>query len=100
MWKTLKLVLLGSAMSIVGIAIVGIAFAAPASTATRDPYKWCAVWSGEEGGAPGCSYLTYEQCRAALHGTTDFCKPSPWYTGPADDETVPRARKRHRQKSS
>ena len=57
-----------------------------------DPYKWCAVYSGEMGGATNCGFVTIEQCRATVHGIGGFCDPNPFYTGPAE-RPAKRARK-------
>lgn len=36
--------------------------------ATADPYKWCAVYGGEDGGGTNCGFVTIEQCRATISG--------------------------------
>jgi hypothetical protein len=59
------------------------------SSATADPYKWCAAY-GTPGGT-NCGFLTIEQCRATLSGNGGFCEPNQFYTGP---ETAPASRKR------
>jgi hypothetical protein len=63
------------------------------SSATADPYPWCAAY-GTPGGT-NCGFLTIEQCRATLSGNGGFCEPNQFYTGP---ETASRVwkQKRHR----
>ncbi|MBI5909918.1 MAG: DUF3551 domain-containing protein [Betaproteobacteria bacterium] len=59
---------------------------------SADPYKWCAVYGGDAGGATNCGFTTIEQCRATVHGMGGFCEPNPNYTGPAE-QPAKRARK-------
>jgi hypothetical protein len=44
-----------------------------------DPYPWCAVYSGDAGGASNCGFLTIEQCRATVSGIGGFCEPNQFY---------------------
>jgi len=44
-----------------------------------DPYPWCAVYSGDAGGASNCGFLTIEQCRATVSGMGGFCAPNQFY---------------------
>ena len=60
------------------------------SSATADPYKWCAAY-GTPGGT-NFGFLTIEQCRATLSGNGGFCEPNQFYTGPETTrETLPKA---------
>jgi hypothetical protein len=45
----------------------------------HDPYRWCAVYSGDAGGASNCGFLTIEQCRANVSGIGGFCAPNQFY---------------------
>jgi hypothetical protein len=36
-------------------------------------YPWCAVYSGNMGGARNCGFSTYEQCMAAVSGNGGYC---------------------------
>jgi hypothetical protein len=45
----------------------------------HDPYRWCAVYSGDAGGASNCGFLTIEQCRATVSGIGGFCEPNQFY---------------------
>jgi Protein of unknown function (DUF3551) len=45
----------------------------------HDPYRWCAVYSGDAGGASNCGFLTIEQCRADVSGIGGFCEPNQFY---------------------
>ena len=58
-----------------------------------DPYPWCAVYSGEAGGASNCGFLTIEQCRATVSGIGGFCAPNQFYN---PRQPAARARKRQR----
>jgi len=60
--------------------------------ASADPYKWCAVYGGEDGGGTNCGFVTIEQCRATVSGMGGFCAPNQFYTGPRN-EPAKRARK-------
>src|SRR5215471_2313064 len=56
----------------------------PAS-AYADPYKWCANYTGDDGGSGNnCGFVTLEQCRAAAAGMGGFCDPNPFYTPPTE----------------
>ena len=39
-----------------------------------DPYPWCAVYSGDAGGASNCGFLTIDQCRATVSGIGGFVR--------------------------
>lgn len=67
-----------------------------ASPSAADPYKWCAVYSGEDGGGTNCGFVTIEQCRATVSGIGGSCEPNQFYTGPAE-RPAKRARKRSRK---
>jgi hypothetical protein len=51
------------------------------SSASADPYKWCAVYS-MYGGGTNCGFVTIEQCRATISGIGGSCEPNQFYTGP------------------
>jgi len=59
------------------------------SSATADPYPWCANY-GTPGGT-NCGFVTIEQCRATISGMGGFCEPNQFYTGL---ENLPAGRKR------
>jgi hypothetical protein len=44
-----------------------------------DPYPWCAVYSGDAGGASNCGFLTIDQCRATVSGIGGSCEPNQFY---------------------
>jgi hypothetical protein len=56
-----------------------------------DPYPWCAVYSGDAGGASNCGFLTIEQCRATVSGIGGSCEPNQFYNPRG---TAARAQKR------
>lgn len=74
-------------------AVLAVMLLCSAGPAKADPYKWCAVYGGEDGGGTNCGFITLEQCRNTVSGTGGFCAPNQFYTGP-DDTPVQRARKR------
>lgn len=49
--------------------------------ASADPYRWCATYSGDRGGAENCYFVTIEQCRAAVSGVGGFCRVNGFYDG-------------------
>lgn len=36
-------------------------------------YPWCAIYSGNMGGARNCGFSTYQQCMAAVSGNGGYC---------------------------
>lgn len=70
------------------------AFAEPAAA---DPYKWCAVYGGTEGGGSNCYFTTLEQCRATVSGAGGFCQPNGFYDGRpvTTPGSAPASRRRH-----
>jgi len=55
------------------------------ATGQADPYKWCAHYSGDDGGGgTNCGFVTIEQCRATISGIGGYCELNPFYTGPAE----------------
>ena len=81
--------------AILGLAVAA-GFAVPffATPASADPYRWCALYGGAQGGgATNCGFVTIEQCRATLSGMGGYCVENQFYTGPG--RTVRYKRKRH-----
>jgi hypothetical protein len=76
------------------LAIGCVVAALGVSSAHADPYRWCAVYSGDAGGASNCGFVTLEQCRATVSGIGGFCEPNQFYTGPepTDRRAVKRVR--------
>jgi hypothetical protein len=76
---------------VIGLAVVGfvISLSSITSSATADPYPWCANY-GTPGGT-NCGFVTIEQCRVTISGMGGFCEPNQFYTGP---ENSPAGRKR------
>ena len=70
-------------------AAFSISLSFVASSATADPYKWCAAY-GTPGGT-NCGFVTIEQCRATISGMGGFCEPNQFYTGP---EFIPAGRRK------
>ena len=63
-----------------------------ASSASADPYKWCALYSmGRGGGAQNCYFVTLEQCRAAVSGVfgTLMCVQRSKFASPSGAEIRP-----------
>ncbi len=61
------------------VPAVLVSAAAHAYDLPYDPYPWCAVYSGDAGGASNCGFLTIEQCRATVSGIGGFCEPNQFY---------------------
>ena len=59
------------------LLIVGL----PVDPARADPYRWCAEYGGSDDGGTSCSFITLEQCRAAVSGVGGFCSPNQFYDG-------------------
>ena len=71
------------------------AFALLAPTASHaDPYKWCAQYSGKDGGGRNCGFVTWEQCMATVSGIGGYCERNSFYSGP---ETPVRRHKKVRR---
>ena len=78
--------------------LVSLTVAAAASTASADPYRWCAEYGGGEMGSGGtnCYFMTIEQCRAAIAGMGGFCSPNQFYDGRpvvTPEDAAPRMRR-------
>jgi hypothetical protein len=66
-------------LTLVLAALAGVA--AFSGSASADPYKWCAQYSGRDGGT-NCYFVTYAQCRATISGDNGgFCRRNTFYTG-------------------
>jgi Protein of unknown function (DUF3551) len=58
-----------------------------------DPYRWCAVYGGRDGGGTNCGFITLEQCRVTISGMGGFCEPNQFYDGKPYDQVLPVRRK-------
>jgi len=82
--------------SLLALALV-TGVAAFAGTASADPYKYCAVYSGgRDGGGTNCGFITLAQCRATISGVGGACAFNPFYDGVSFDGDRP-ARRLHRR---
>ena len=79
------------ALAALSLAAVLAASPARAYDLPYDPYPWCAVYSGDAGGASNCGFLTIEQCRATVSGIGGSCEPNQFYN---PGRAATRARKR------
>jgi hypothetical protein len=52
---------------------------------------WCIVVTGKDNGYESCSYVTFDQCRAAATGL-GFCVPGPGATMPHEGQPTSRRR--------
>jgi Protein of unknown function (DUF3551) len=53
-----------------------------AETATADPYRWCAQYSGGgHGGGTNCYFITLRQCQETVFGVGGYCVPNNFYDG-------------------
>jgi len=71
--------LVTSALAVVSVSATLIASPAGAYDMPYDPYPWCAVYSGDAGGASNCGFLTIDQCRATVSGIGGSCEPNQFY---------------------
>ena len=62
---------------------------------SADPYKWCAVYSGDMGGASNCGFVTIEQCRATVSGIGGSCEPNLFYPGPVSGASKNKRKRQH-----
>ncbi len=60
----------------------------PAAAATE--YPWCAQYTGGNGGARNCGFVSYEQCMMTARGAGAFCERNSFYS----DATSQRSHKR------
>ena len=87
----MRIVLATFTLLIVGSAV---------DTARADPYRWCAEYGGSADGGSSCSFITLEQCQAAISGVGGFCAPNQFYDGRpvvTPEDAPPRARSRIRR---
>ena len=73
-------------MRIVLAALFALIAGSAVNAAQADPYRWCSIYMGEDGGSSNCYFVTLEQCRANVSGVGGFCQPSPFYTRRGDDQ--------------
>jgi hypothetical protein len=59
------------------------------------PIAWCAEESGQR--SRTCSFYTFEQCLAFVHGAGGYCVPNPYlaYAPPPDGRAPPKRARRH-----
>jgi hypothetical protein len=62
------------------IALAAMAAAASMSPAGAEEYPWCAYYTGREGGATNCGFVSYQQCMATVTGIGGNCQPNPRYS--------------------
>lgn len=75
--------------------IAGLMAASAAGPANADPYKYCAVYDGQDGGGgTNCGFVTLAQCRATISGIGGVCAPNQFYDGVSFDG--PRSRQGRR----
>jgi len=53
------------------VVVVGVGLFSTGAHAQN--YPWCAVYSGNMGGARNCGFSTYAQCMAAVSGNGGYC---------------------------
>jgi hypothetical protein len=68
-------------LTLATLALSAVLTASPARAYDMpyDPYPWCAVYSGDAGGASNCGFLTIDQCRATVSGIGGSCEPNQFY---------------------
>jgi hypothetical protein len=60
---------------------------------SRPATPWCAHISGADW-VMDCSFYTWQQCRATVHGLGGFCSPNPRYVAVVDDRVERKQRRR------
>jgi hypothetical protein len=75
-----------------GVLLLGLGL----SQAHADPYRWCAMYTGDAGGASNCGFVTLAQCQATVSGIGGSCEPNQFYTGSEAPRSTP-LRKDHRK---
>jgi Protein of unknown function (DUF3551) len=84
-------------MRIMFMSLFALIAGSAVAPAQGDPYRWCSIYTGENGGSSNCYFVTLEQCRANVSGIGGFCQPSPFYRGEATtDDELRRKKRRHR----
>jgi len=65
----------------VSATLLALAFVPASAQALEkyDPYPWCAVYGGRDGGGTNCGFLTLEQCRATVSGIGGSCELNQFY---------------------
>lgn len=68
------------------------------SSAQADPYRWCALYTGNGlGGASNCYFVTQEQCLATVSGVGGSCILNPRNAAaPYNEQMAPRPARRPR----
>jgi len=84
-------------MRIAVVALFALIAGYAVNTAKADPYRWCSIYMGEDGGSSNCYFVTLEQCRANVSGVGGFCQPSPFYRGEATTSDESRRKKRRQR---
>lgn len=77
------------------LAALAAAIVLTPAAAKADPYRWCAVYGGEDAGGTNCGFVTLEQCRATISGMGGSCEPNQFYTGPT--ATPARRARKHKR---
>jgi uncharacterized protein DUF3551 len=67
--------------ALTAIALAMVASSSIGDGARADPYRWCAVFGSQHGGATSCYSVTLEQCRATISGLGGFCTENNFYDG-------------------
>src|SRR5258708_27000335 len=79
------------ALAVLAVPAVLVCSPARAYDLPYDPYPWCAVYSGDAGGASNCGFLTIEQCRATVSGIGGSLETNPLQQPPpANRHTRPK----------
>ena len=63
------------------LAVVAAGSFMSTKPAKADPYRWCAIYGGGNGGQ-NCGFVTLAQCRATISGDNRaVCVRNPFYDG-------------------
>jgi hypothetical protein len=80
--------------TVAAVLLAGALSVTQAQASRAQAGAWCAQQPGEAGGIFDCSYATFEQCRAFIHGVSNFCLRNPYVVEVR--EVVPRKRVKRR----
>lgn len=70
------------ALALLVLAAGAVIVPASVTPAQADPYRWCAIYGGGQGGSStNCYFMTLQQCQATVSGVGGFCGPNNFYDG-------------------
>lgn len=88
-------------MRVVLAILVVLLASAAFDTARADPYRWCAIYGGDDHGGTNCYFVTLEQCQSAISGNGGFCRENLFYDGRpvVTPDSAPRSKNQPQKKN-